>query len=133
LPVDLTVRKWGSGLGIFLPKSIAAEAGIGEGEAITQTVIGPGKIMIERQRLECQIHDYGKYVVVEVMGIAIPLKRATAITLSNKVGTNDGFLESADGTVILSVTPDAGCLKLSLNAETASDLKLRLRELEASQ
>jgi hypothetical protein len=67
------------------------------------------------------------------MGIAIPLKRATAITLSNKVGTNDGFLESADGTVILSVTPDAGCLKLSLNAETASDLKLRLRELEASQ
>ena len=124
-----TIRRWGSGLGIFLPKTVTQDAGLAEGDEITQTVLGPGQIMIKTKIADCEIQDYGDHVVVQVMGVSIPLKRATAIALSDKVSTNDGFSKNEDGSVLLSVTPDAGCLKLPMPKNTADSLKSHLRKL----
>ena len=124
-----TIRQWGSGLGIFLPKAATHDAGLAEGDQITLTVLGPGQIMIDKKIADCEIQDYGEYVVIHVMGALIPLKRATAVALSDKVSTNDGFSNQENGSVLLSVTPDAGCLKLAMSKDIADSLKSHLRKL----
>lgn len=124
-----TIRRWGSGLGIFLPKGVAHDAEFAEGDEITQTVLGPGQVMIDKKLADCEIQDYGDHVVIRVSGVSIPVKRATAVALSDKVSTNDGFSNHENGSVLLSITPDAGCLKVAMPQDTAVSLKSKLRKL----
>lgn len=124
-----TIRKWGNGLGIFLPKSVAQAAGFGVGTPITQDVRAAGELIVTSVKApDCKITDYDDLVLLAVEGVTIPLTRQSAIELAEKSGSNEGFVD-AEGESVLSVTPDAGCLKLRLDPETAAVLKQKLRDL----
>ena len=125
-----TVRKWGNGLGIFLPKAVARAAGFEVGTEISQDVRTTGELVVTSEKEpNCAITDFNELVLLEVDGVWIPLRRQTAIELAAKSGSNDGFVDSGDVTE-LSITPDAGCIKLRLDPDTAAALKKQLRNLK---
>lgn len=126
------VKKWGNGLGIFLSKSLADAAGLELGSEITPSVKTPGEIVFSsgQSSQALSVTDFSELVLLEVDGTVIPLKRETAIALADKAGSRDGFADVGDQ-VELSVTPDAGCIKLRLDPDTAAALKKRLTELKS--
>jgi antitoxin component of MazEF toxin-antitoxin module len=125
-----TVRKWGNGLGIFLPKTVARAAGFDVGTVISQDVRTTGELVVTSEKEpSCAITDFNDLVLVEVDGVSILLRRQTAVELASKSGSNDGFVDS-EGFTELSVTPDAGCIKLRLDPQTAAALKKQLRNLK---
>jgi len=129
-PARQAVRKWGNGLGIFVPKAVARAAGFAVGTEISHEVRTAGELIVTSAREpNCRITDFNDLVLIEVDGVAIPLRRQTAMELAAKSRSNDGFVDAGDFTE-LSVTPDAGCLKLRLDSQTAAALKRKLRNLK---
>ena len=125
-----TIRKWGNGLGIFLPKAVARAAGFEIGTEISQDVRTTGELVVTSEKEpNCAITDFNDLVLLEVDGVSIPLRRQTAIELAGKSRSNDGFVGSRNFTE-LSITPDAGCVKLRLDRKTTAALKKQLRKLK---
>lgn len=127
----LQVRKWGNGLGIFLSRALADAAGLELGSEITPAVKAPGEIVFAsgQKTPAIAVTDFSELILLEVDGVVIPLKRETAIALAGKTGSRDGFVDAGDQ-VELSVTPDAGCIKLRLDPKTATALKKQLADLD---
>ena len=129
-PARQAVRKWGNGLGIFVPKAIARAAGFEVGTEISHEIRTTGELIVTSEREpNCRIMDFNDLVLIEVDGVAIPLRRQTAIELAAKTKSNEGFADAGDYTE-LSVTPDAGCVKLRLDSQTAAALKRKLKNLK---
>lgn len=125
------VKRWGNGLGIFLSKSLAEAVGFKVDTEITPEVKTHGELVFTSEKAPAvSVTDFNDLVLLEVEGVVIPLQRQTAIEIANKTGSHDGFADAGDITE-LSVTPDAGCIKLKLDHKTAAALKKQLNDLKS--
>jgi len=57
MAVRMRVSKWGNSLGVWLPREIAARAGIGEGARIDMEAFADGRIVITPSRRRFTIEE----------------------------------------------------------------------------